>query len=304
MVRYLARTPCVLSAIQYEDVLGELGQPNMPGIAEGHPNWRRKLAEPLEVIAAPGGQLAKIAAALAAEGRSAGRGASALAAPPPRATYRLQFHKDFTFDDAAAIAPYLKRLGISHVYASPIHKARPGSTHGYDIVDHSAINPELGGEDGFYRLSDALRAHGLGLVLDIVPNHMGVGGADNPWWLSVLEWGELSPAARAFDIDWERLGAARKLIIPFLGERYGEALESGEPPTRLRRRCGQLQRLASRAPLPGLPARLSDHPRPGARRDRRDRHGSGRFRARRERAAAQHGRGDPASPASTRRRRC
>ncbi len=227
VVRYLARTPCVLSAIQYEDVLGELGQPNMPGIAEGHPNWRRKLAEPLEVIAAPGGQLAKIAAALAAEGRSAGRGASALAAPPPRATYRLQFHKDFTFDDAAAIAPYLKRLGISHVYASPIHKARPGSTHGYDIVDHSAINPELGGEDGFYRLSDALRAHGLGLVLDIVPNHMGVGGADNPWWLSVLEWGELSPAARAFDIDWERLGAARKLIIPFLGERYGEALESG-----------------------------------------------------------------------------
>ena len=227
VVRYLARTPCVLSAIQYEDVLGELGQPNMPGIAEGHPNWRRKLAEPLEAIAAPGGQLAKIAAALAAEGRGAGRGASALAAPPPRATYRLQFHKDFTFDDAAAIVPYLKRLGISHVYASPIHKARPGSTHGYDIVDHSAINPELGGEDGFYRLSDALRAHGLGLVLDIVPNHMGVGGADNPWWLSVLEWGELSPAARAFDIDWERLGAARKLIIPFLGERYGEALENG-----------------------------------------------------------------------------
>jgi (1->4)-alpha-D-glucan 1-alpha-D-glucosylmutase len=227
VVRYLARTPSVLNAIQYEDVLGELGQPNMPGITEGHPNWRRKLAVDLEAIAAPGGPLAKMAAALAAEGRAPAQRASALAAPPPRATYRLQFHKDFTFDQAAAIVPYLKRLGISHVYASPIHKARPGSTHGYDIVDHSAINPELGGEEGFYRLSDALRENGLGLVLDIVPNHMGIGGADNPWWLSVLEWGELSPQAKAFDIDWERLGAHHKLVIPFLGERYGEALENG-----------------------------------------------------------------------------
>ena len=227
VVRFLARAPAVLTAIQYEDVLGELGQPNMPGIMEGHPNWRRKLVDDVDTLAAPGGPLAKIAAALAAEGRGARRGGSILAAPPPRATYRLQFHKDFTFDQAAAIVPYLKRLGISHVYASPIHTARPGSTHGYDIVDHSAINPELGGEEGFYRLSDALREHGLGLVLDIVPNHMGVGGADNPWWLSMLEWGELSPHARAFDIDWERLGANRKVIIPFLGERYGEALENG-----------------------------------------------------------------------------
>jgi (1->4)-alpha-D-glucan 1-alpha-D-glucosylmutase len=123
--------------------------------------------------------------------------------------------------------PYLKRLGISHLYASPIHKARPGSTHGYDIVDHAAINLELGGEEGFLRLSNALREHGLGLVLDIVPNHMGVGGADNGWWLSVLEWGELSPQARAFDIDWERLGANRKLVVPVLGDRYGDALEKG-----------------------------------------------------------------------------
>lgn len=228
VVRYLARTPSLLNAVQYEDVLGELGQPNMPGVTEGHPNWRRKLNADLETIAAPGGPLAKMAAALSSEGRSTKRGGSALAAPPPRATYRLQFHEDFTFDDAARIVPYLARLGISHVYASPIHKARPGSTHGYDIVDHSAINLELGGEDGFYRLSDTLREHGLGLVLDIVPNHMGVGGSDNPWWLSVLEWGELSPAARMFDIDWERLGANHKVIIPFLGDRYGDALEKGD----------------------------------------------------------------------------
>ena len=227
VVRYLARTPSVLEALQYEDVLGEPNQPNIPGVGDGHPNWRRKLVADLDEIAAPGGPLAKIASALASEGRGSRRRASRLAAPPPRATYRLQFHKNFTFDDAAKVAPYLARLGISHVYASPIHKARPGSTHGYDIVDHTAINPELGGEEGFYRFSDALREHGLGLILDIVPNHMGIGGADNPWWLSVLEWGELSPAARGFDIDWERLGANHKLVVPFLADRYGDALDKG-----------------------------------------------------------------------------
>ena len=156
------------------------------------------------------------------------RDANVLAAPSPRATYRLQFHAGFTFDDAIAILPYLARLGISHVYASPLQTARPGSTHGYDIVDHTRINPELGGQEGFLRLSDALKLHGLGLILDIVPNHMGIGGADNAWWLSVIEWGQLSPHAVAFDIDWERLGANGKLVLPFLGKRYGEALEDGE----------------------------------------------------------------------------
>lgn len=146
----------------------------------------------------------------------------------PRATYRLQFHKDFTFDHAVDILPYLERLGISHVYASPITQARPGSTHGYDIVDPSKINPELGGEEGFRRLSDALRARDLGLIIDIVPNHMGVGGADNPAWLSVLEWGELSPFANTFDVDWLRLGAGGKLVAPFLGDRYGVVLEAGQ----------------------------------------------------------------------------
>ena len=107
----------------------------------------------------------------------------------PRATYRLQFTSHFTFDDAAAIVPYLKRLGITHLYASPFMKARRGSNHGYDIVDHNVINPELGGEDGFNRLSTALTSHGMGLILDFVPNHMGVHYADNDWWLDVLEWG-------------------------------------------------------------------------------------------------------------------
>jgi (1->4)-alpha-D-glucan 1-alpha-D-glucosylmutase len=227
-MRYLARTPSVLVGMQIEDAAGELNQANLPGQDQGHPNWRRRLGTELEAIVAPGSDLAKLAAALTEEGRGTQPRSSALAAPPPRATYRLQFHKDFTFDDAARIVPYLARLGVSHVYASPVHTARPGSVHGYDIVDHSRINPELGGEDGFVRLTDALREHGLGLILDIVPNHMGVGGADNAWWLSVLEWGELSPYARAFDIDWERLGAHHKLIVPFLGDRYGEALEKGD----------------------------------------------------------------------------
>src|SRR5690606_16715757 len=97
----------------------------------------------------------------------------------PLATYRVQLTKDFGFDDAARLAPYLAKLGISHLYASPFLKARPGSTHGYDIVDHEQLNPELGGDDGFARLSEALRSNGLGLILDFVPNHMGVGRADN-----------------------------------------------------------------------------------------------------------------------------
>ena len=132
--------------------------------------------------------------------------------PPaiPIATYRLQLTADFDFDAAAAIVPYLKALGITHLYASPFMKARKGSTHGYDIVDHTRINPELGGDAGFERLSEALKQHDLGLILDFVPNHVGVHFADNPWWLDVLEWGQASPHAVSFDIDWDscRIGLA------------------------------------------------------------------------------------------------
>jgi (1->4)-alpha-D-glucan 1-alpha-D-glucosylmutase len=151
-------------------------------------------------------------------------------ATTPRATARLQFFAGFTIDDAVPIVPYLAALGISHLYASPLLKARPGSTHCYDIVDHNAINPELGGEPALRRLVAALRAHGMGLLLDIVPNHMGVGGADNEWWLDVLEWGHASRYAEFFDIDWNPPDAAlhNKLLAPFLGAPYGEALDNGE----------------------------------------------------------------------------
>ncbi|WP_174299915.1 malto-oligosyltrehalose synthase [Caulobacter sp. S45] len=148
----------------------------------------------------------------------------------PRATYRLQFHKGFTFADAAPLAPYLARLGVSHVYASPIGTARAGSTHGYDQVDPTRINPELGGEEGFLALVAALKAQGLGVILDIVPNHMAVGQADNLWWLDVLEHGADSPHAQLFDIDWIPADPALmgKVLTPFLGAPYAEALAAGD----------------------------------------------------------------------------
>jgi (1->4)-alpha-D-glucan 1-alpha-D-glucosylmutase len=148
----------------------------------------------------------------------------------PTATYRLQFTPDFGFDQAVAVVPYLKTLGITHLYASPFLKARSGSTHGYDIIDHNAFNPELGGEQGFLRLSAALAQADIGLILDFVPNHMGVHYADNAWWLDVLEWGPKSPHAASFDIEWdtlpERPGGG--VLLPILGRPYGAALENGE----------------------------------------------------------------------------
>ncbi len=149
---------------------------------------------------------------------------------PPRATYRLQFHQAFGFDRAAELAPYLARLGVSHLYASPYLKARAGSQHGYDIVDHATLNPELGDQASFDRMNAALAANGLKQVLDFVPNHMGVGGADNPLWLDVLEWGPDSAHAGWFDIDWDpdRRYLRDKLLVPSLGAQYGVALEAGE----------------------------------------------------------------------------
>jgi len=149
---------------------------------------------------------------------------------PPRATLRLQFHRGFTLDDAVGIVDWSADLGISHIYASPLLTARAGSMHGYDTVDHSSINPELGGEAALRRLVAALRAHGMGLILDIVPNHMAVGGHDNAWWLDVLELGRASPYAAFFDIDFDPPDVALrdKVLAPFLGDGYGDCLRRGE----------------------------------------------------------------------------
>src|SRR5215472_14029570 len=121
----------------------------------------------------------------------------------PTATYRLQFNQHFTFRNAVAIVPYLSALGISHVYASPYLRARPGSLHGYDIIDHNTLNPEIGTREDYDAFVDELHRHGMRQILDIVPNHMGVMGSDNAWWLDVLENGEASDYADFFDIDWD-----------------------------------------------------------------------------------------------------
>lgn len=140
----------------------------------------------------------------------------------PRATYRLQLHSGFTFADAEAIVPYLDDLGISHLYLSPITTASRGSTHGYDVVDPTTINPELGGEEGYRSLIAALRARGMGVVIDIVPNHMGVAGDENAWWRDVLRNGRDSEFADVFDIDW-----SSPIVLPVLGDPLPQALAQG-----------------------------------------------------------------------------
>lgn len=178
----------------------------------------------------------------------------------PIATYRLQLTADFDFDAAARVAPYLKSLGISHVYASPFTKARKGSTHGYDVVDHTKFNPELGDEDGFARLSTALKQNDLGLILDFVPNHVGVHFADNPWWLDVLEWGPLSPHAVSFDIDWDQLAyrARGGVLLPILGSSYGAVLERGEIELRYDEREGSFSAWYFEHRLPIAPERYGE----------------------------------------------
>jgi (1->4)-alpha-D-glucan 1-alpha-D-glucosylmutase len=150
-------------------------------------------------------------------------------AHPPRATARLQFHPGFTLDDAVATVPYYDALGISHVYASPLLASRSGSTHGYDVVDPTRIDPQLGGIDALRRLVEALRSRRMGLVLDIVPNHMAA-SIENPWWRDVLEWGRDSRYADFFDIDWEppdpRLQG--RVMVPTLGREHAHLIEDGE----------------------------------------------------------------------------
>jgi len=148
----------------------------------------------------------------------------------PRATYRLQFNLQFTFSDAIAIVQYLHDLGISDLYASPYLQARPGSLHGYDISDHNKLNPEVGTYEEHEALTEALRERGMGHLLDIVPNHMGIGEPSNRWWMDVLENGPSSPFAPYFDIDWQPLKPelTGKILLPVLGDQFGTILERGE----------------------------------------------------------------------------
>ncbi len=149
--------------------------------------------------------------------------------PRPASTYRLQLNRQFGFEAAEEVVPYLSALGVSDLYLSPVLAAAPGSTHGYDVTDHARLNPELGGEVGFERLAGVCARHGMGILLDFVPNHMGIGPA-NPWWMDVLENGPASVHAPAFDVDWTPLKSelGHKVLVPILGDQFGLVLERGE----------------------------------------------------------------------------
>src|SRR5215467_2847414 len=162
----------------------------------------------------------------------------------PLSTYRLQFNRRFRFVDAIRIVDYLHDLGITDVYASPILKARPGSTHGYDVIDPTQINPEIGTPEEFDQFVAALHAKGMGLILDIVPNHMAA-SADNPWWFDLLEKGQDSPYAPFFDVNWE----SKKVLLPILGKPYGEALENHEFVLRVENGRPVLQYQEQRLPI-------------------------------------------------------
>jgi (1->4)-alpha-D-glucan 1-alpha-D-glucosylmutase len=217
---------------QLEDVIEAADQANLPATTDEHPNWRRKLTLPLERW--PGDDRFISLARLFERERGASRAVTArreaISAIIPRATYRVQLHRDFRFAAARALVPYLARLGISHLYCSPFLRARPGSRHGYDIVDHNQFNPEIGNRDDFEELASALKQHGMGMLIDVVPNHMGVLGADNGWWMDVLENGPASMYSDFFDIDWNVADPAlnKRVLLPILGDQYGVVLESGD----------------------------------------------------------------------------
>ena len=149
----------------------------------------------------------------------------------PVATYRVQLNKDFPFQKAIELLPFLHKLGISDLYASPVFRARQGSTHGYDVVDPSQANPELGGNEGFDALCTALRDRGMGLLLDIVPNHMAA-TSENAWWTDVLESGPSSAYAAFFDVEWDPAWehGEEKIFLPILGRSVRNRTgESGDP---------------------------------------------------------------------------
>ena len=232
---FLARTPSRMLLVQPEDVLGVVEQANLPGSRDDqHANWRRRLPLNFEDWR-DDERFVSLVDVLRQERGSAvspheEEHALRRTAIIPRATYRLQFNRDFTFARAADLVSYLADLGVSHCYASPYLRARPGSMHGYDIVDHGMLNPEIGDAPDFENFVTALKAHGMGQILDIVPNHMGVMGADNAWWMDVLENGPASAQGDFFDIDWEPLNPELrgKILLPLLGDHYGTVLERGE----------------------------------------------------------------------------
>jgi (1->4)-alpha-D-glucan 1-alpha-D-glucosylmutase len=234
---YLARAPSRLLLMQMEDGFGVREQPNLPGTVDPiYPCWRLKMPLNLEDWHSHP-YLQNMLRALHRErpvthvpGPAGGGAETGVRLWIPRATYRLQLHRDFNLRQATELLAYLDQLGISHCYLSPLLKARPGSHHGYDITDHSSLNPEIASAEDFEQFVAELKRRGMGQIMDMVPNHMGIMGADNGWWLDVLENGPASRFAAFFDIDWYSI--ARELpgrvLLPVLGDHYGAVLEKGE----------------------------------------------------------------------------
>ena len=218
--RWLARTPSRLVSIQPEDALGIVEPVNVPGTMDEEPNWRRRRFAPWpEWVSDP--RFVEVVRAVQAErGAPAPRQRPALAA-----TYRLQLEPGFGFREAAEQVPYLARLGVSHLYLSPVMRAVPGSTHGYDMTDPQRLDAERGGEPGFEELRAAATQAGLRMIVDFVPNHMGAHAA-NAWWMDLLEWGHASVHDASFDVDWS--AADGRLVVPVLGAPLETVLSRGE----------------------------------------------------------------------------
>jgi len=232
--QYLAMTPSWIQTFQFEDVLEQ--EHRQPG----------KLPMDLEDLMTDSRVEALYAMFRKIRGsQKTVRGAEIMETAPvaeiPKGTYRFQFNRHFTFRHATALIPYLKKLGISHCYASPLLKAHPGSLHGYDIIDHNRLNPDIGSQGDFEHFIHTLKSHGLSLIVDIVPNHMGV-GSDNHWWMDVLENGPMSEYTYYFDIDWSPLKDElyAKVLLPVLGEQYGIILRNEEIQLRFDAKAGKL----------------------------------------------------------------
>ncbi|MDY0226176.1 MAG: malto-oligosyltrehalose synthase [Desulfomicrobium apsheronum] len=233
---FLARTASKIFLLPLQDVPGPrekvAGDEERPGL----PAWRRKLGSNLEDMVNDT-ELAGLFREFCVErGVGVVRPSASLtdrkmrlATSMPRAFYRLQLNSGFTFREAAGLVPYLDDLGISHCYLSPCLKARPNSPHGYDIVDHGMLNPELGSREDFEGFAAALDRHRMAQIIDVVPNHMAV-GSDNVWWMDVLENGQSSRHAEYFDINWQsrQQELQGRVLLPILGDHYGAVLESGQ----------------------------------------------------------------------------
>ena len=231
--RYLARTEALLLMVRLDDIFRLSQDSQLSSLRKGEGTSSPRFSITLEDMG-KSSIFADFAAAVISERANRPvphdhRRHQPLQATIPRATYRLQLNRDFTFAQASTIVPYLAELGISHCYTSPCFAARSGSTHGYDVVDPNDFNQEIGGMDEYKKFNQTLRENSMGHIIDIVPNHMGVMGSDNLWWLDVLENGRSSAYADFFDIDWQPVkGELRgKLLVPVLGEPYGKALEQG-----------------------------------------------------------------------------